>query len=117
MRVEPATDDNIPSYGSGVRWAFIRSKHGISLNEIHDYKGERLVTWVPGGNGYRTIHEDDVMGIVTERHAKKYECDGCHRNVSAEQLDIISGKQTDGTEVDLSLCQRCRDEPGWHIER
>jgi hypothetical protein len=116
LKVEPASDDNIPSYGSGVHWAFIRSKKGIILSEIHDYKGERLVAWAHGST-YRTICEDDILAVVTEKHAKKYECDECHRNVSAEQLEIISGKQTDGTEVDLSLCQRCRDEPGWHIER
>lgn len=72
LKIEPPSeDDNIPKYlVRDVCWAFLRCKtDGIGLFEIHDYKGERLVAWVGGQAGYRTITENDILAIVVEQHA------------------------------------------------
>lgn len=34
-------------------------------------------------------------------------CDSCDLPFPADQVEMVSGKQTDGTEVDLDLCPRC----------
>jgi hypothetical protein len=64
---EPRT--NIPQYCEDPVWALLRCKAGIGLFEIHDYKGERLVACTHGGN-YRTITEDDVLAVVSEKHKR-----------------------------------------------
>lgn len=74
LKIIPAFDKNgtlqIPRYHQV--WAFVKSRKGIELCEIHDYKGERIVTWARSGY-YRTLRDQPdkkghILAIITEKH-------------------------------------------------
>lgn len=66
IKIEITTDENIPKYGEGYRLALIKSKKGIELTEISDYKGSYIMC----SNNMRVLQTYHILAIVTEIQAR-----------------------------------------------